>query len=210
MLDRVAEAGNLRARPGVTLYVSGARGWMALAIVALLAGCGGSVVGSTHGAVSAGAPSTPTAPATVSPPNSGSSTIGSLVTTVLPPPTTAPSTSTRGPTGAGPTTAAPVPPPGSGIYGVVSAGPTCPVERVGQPCLPSPVSATVTARNTSTGTLAVTHSDNLGRYTLPLPPGTYTVSASTGSPLPRCSATTATVTSSGAARTDIACDTGIR
>ena len=210
--------GNQRARPGAETYVTGARVWMALASAMVVAGCGGSLAGSAHGEVSAGPTTTATtALPTVSPPNSGSATGGSVVA-VVPPASTISPTPIPGQTTAGPTTTsapppateAPVPPAGGGVYGVVSAGPTCPVERAGQPCPPRPVSATVTATNASTGAVAVTHSDSLGRYTLPLPAGTYAVSAATGSALPRCSPTTATVTSGGAARADISCDTGIR
>jgi carboxypeptidase family protein len=209
--------GNLRAPPGVKLYVTGVRGWMAVASMVVVVGCGASLAGSSHREVSAGQTTTATAPSTVSPPDSGSVAVGSVVTVVPPAttvsPTPAPERTTAGPTIAAappPTTAAPVPPPGSGVYGVVSAGPTCPVERAGQPCPPRPLSATVTATNTSTGTVASSHSDSLGRYTLPLPPGTYTVTATTGSAVPRCSPTTATVASGRAARADVTCDTGIR
>lgn len=101
-----------------------------------------------------------------------------------------------------------MPPGGSGAYGLVTAGPTCPVERPGQPCPPAPVSATVTA-TTSGRQVASTTSDSQGRYTLPLPPGTYTLDATTGSTYPHCTPVTVTITSS-ATRADITCDTGIR
>src|SRR5207249_1393233 len=36
--------------------------------------------------------------------------------------------------------------PGTGIQGMVQAGPTCPVERIDSPCPPRPLAATVVVR----------------------------------------------------------------
>jgi hypothetical protein len=107
-------------------------------------------------------------------------------------------------------TAVPPPPPGTGVYGLVLAGPTCPVERVGQPCPPQRVAAPVDGRNAAGHTVARTHSDQAGRYRLALAPGRYTLVVVTGGLFPRCPATPVTVLPGPPLRQDIGCDTGIR
>ena len=100
--------------------------------------------------------------------------------------------------------------PATGVVtGRVTAGPTCPVERVGHACLPMPVVADVQAR--AAGRVVASgrsHAD--GTYRLDLPGGTYTVVAVTPNLLPRCPAHTVTVTAARTISGDIACDTGIR
>ena len=125
------------------------------------------------------------------------------------PPTTSPSgTSSR----TAPATSAPPlePPSGTGAYGYVTAGPTCPVERPDQPCPPHPVSAVIDAHDSSRHTVASTHSDGYGRYALDLPPGRYVVVVAISSVLPHCPDTAVTVRPGAATRADISCDTGIR
>src|SRR5438105_15334458 len=71
------------------------------------------------------------------------------------------------------------------VTGRVTAGPTCPVERAGHPCPPAPVSAVVQAR--AQGRVAAsTHTDERGRYTLPLRAGAYRRVAVTTEGYPRC------------------------
>ena len=96
------------------------------------------------------------------------------------------------------------------LTGRVTAGPTCPVERVDHPCPPEPVSATVQARATHGLVVASTHTDANGGYRLKLRPGAYTAVAVTSKPLPRCSPTNVTVTANHTTRAAISCDTGIR
>src|SRR2546430_17529669 len=62
----------------------------------------------------------------------------------------------------------------SGIFGTVTAGPTCPVERVGSPCPPAPWVGTVRATD-DTGHGTETRTDGSGNYTLTLEPGSYEV-----------------------------------
>jgi Carboxypeptidase regulatory-like domain len=107
-------------------------------------------------------------------------------------------------------TSAPGRPPGAGAYGIISAGPTCPVERVGRPCPPGPVSAEVNARTASGQTVATAHSDAHGDYRLSLAPGRYTLVVVTSSIFPRCPDTPVSVTDGVPTRADISCDTGIR
>jgi hypothetical protein len=92
----------------------------------------------------------------------------------------------------------------------VSAGPTCPVERVDSPCPPRPLSAEIDARDASGHLAGSTHSGSDGQYRLALPPGTYTLAVASAGPFPRCPTPTATVVPGGLATVDISCDTGIR
>jgi hypothetical protein len=105
---------------------------------------------------------------------------------------------------------APPAPAGSGAYGYVSAGPTCPVERPDQPCPPRPVAAHIQAQDPSGRTIGTTDSDSSGRYLLALAPGTYTLAAMTGTTYPHCPPAPVTVRPGPATRVDISCDTGIR
>jgi hypothetical protein len=102
------------------------------------------------------------------------------------------------------------PPAGVGVYGIVTASPTCPVEQVGQPCPPRPVSAEVHARDANGQIVASTHTDTVGHYAINTSPGRYTVTVTTGGGWPRCPSTGVTVPPGSAVRTDIGCDTGIR
>ena len=109
----------------------------------------------------------------------------------------------------------PVPPPvlptsGTGAYGYVMAGPTCPVERPGHPCPPRPVSETIDARTGTGTTVASTRSDPHGRYALDLSPGVYTLVVITPTGWPRCPSVPVTVRSDASVRADISCDTGLR
>jgi hypothetical protein len=95
------------------------------------------------------------------------------------------------------------------VSGVVTAGPTCPVERADEPCPPRPVSAEIDARTPAGNRVAATHTDADGRYEVRLPRGSFVLSVVTNG-LPRCPATQVTVTSAGDVTADITCDTGIR
>jgi hypothetical protein len=96
------------------------------------------------------------------------------------------------------------------VYGYVTAGPTCPVERPGQPCPPRPLVVTLQARDPSGRQIGAATSDAAGRYLIALPPGRYTLTAAGSSPLPRCPPTMVTIDADTATRADINCDTGIR
>lgn len=100
--------------------------------------------------------------------------------------------------------------PVSGIYGTITAGPTCPVERQGQPCPPRPVVATVEVRRRN-HTVASARSNSAGDYAVGVPrPGTYTIVVDTGSTFPRCPTKTVMVPRGQSVQVDITCDTGIR
>ena len=178
-------------------------GTAVLAASLLLASCGGSTVGP--GNAGTGTAGTGTASA-------GSSTSRTTTTSTTTTSTTTTSATTTRPT---PTTTSPAPPPllptsGTGAYGYVTAGPTCPVERPGHPCPPRPVSDDVDVRDVNGATVASTHSDSHGRYTIDLSPGSYTLVVVTRSGRPRCPETQVSVRPGSATRADISCDTGIR
>jgi hypothetical protein len=95
------------------------------------------------------------------------------------------------------------------VQGTVTAGPTCPVERVGYPCPPRPVLATIRA-SVGSRVVASTRSAPDGSYRLELPMGTSTITAAPGSAFPRCNPRQVNVVSGDAIEVDISCDTGIR
>ena len=106
-------------------------------------------------------------------------------------------------------------PPGVGshtrVFGNVSAGPTCPVERAGHPCPLMPVAGTV-AVEAGGARLADTRISSNGDYALSLAPGSYSlvVVLSKGGVLPRCPVRNVTIRPGPAVRVNITCDTGIR
>jgi hypothetical protein len=95
-------------------------------------------------------------------------------------------------------------------FGVVDAGPTCPVQRAGQSCPPRPLSAKVSARDDAGRTVAATRTDAVGGYRLTMAPGAYTLVVDSGSPFPVCKPVDVSITPGGRTRADVHCDTGIR
>jgi len=71
----------------------------------------------------------------------------------------------------------PVASPVGGISGIALAGPTCPVERPGDPaCAPRPVAgATILIRDATGADVATVVTDAAGRFQVTLSPGDYTV-----------------------------------
>jgi hypothetical protein len=70
----------------------------------------------------------------------------------------------------------PVGSPAGGISGIALAGPTCPVERPGDPaCAPRPVAgATILIRDAGADVATIV-TDAAGRFEVALPPGVYTL-----------------------------------
>src|SRR3989344_275669 len=88
----------------------------------------------------------------------------------------------------------------SGISGTVLLGPTCPVMRdpPDPGCADKPYATTINVyRVGSSSTFATGKSDANGAFKISLPPGTYTVAASGGTVLPRCSPAEAIVVQTG-------------
>jgi acetyl esterase/lipase len=99
----------------------------------------------------------------------------------------------------------------TGVEGTVSAGPTCPVEREGQPCPPSPVAAArvdVLAADGRRSAQAAT--DARGQFSLLVAPGRYTLHVALAGPFPACPDTAVTVPDEGTVTSDVVCDSGIR
>lgn len=96
------------------------------------------------------------------------------------------------------------------MAGTISAGPTCPVERVDHPCPPRPVEAEVDARRSTGEVVGATRSDAQGRYAIALPAGSYTLSVVVNNGQPWCPTTDVQVHDGRVTRADISCDTGIR
>jgi hypothetical protein len=97
----------------------------------------------------------------------------------------------------------------SGIFGTVTAGPTCPVEQAGSPCPPAPWVGTVRATDDA-GHVTDTQTDDNGNYTLTLQPGSYEVVAVTDGGPPTGQPVTIDVQAGHPIRVDLAVDTGIR
>jgi Carboxypeptidase regulatory-like domain len=97
----------------------------------------------------------------------------------------------------------------SELYGTITAGPSCPVEQVGNPCPPRPVSARVEIRNASSRVVAATTSGRDGRYSVRVPAGPYTVVVVTAT-MPSCPPQPVQARANAAVKADITCDSGIR
>ncbi len=101
----------------------------------------------------------------------------------------------------------------SGVRGTVWLGPTCPVERIppDPACAEKPYATAIAVyRAGSSAPFVIGNSDASGAFEFSLPPDSYTLKASGGTMLPRCTSTNITVTASEYATTTISCDTGIR
>jgi hypothetical protein len=100
----------------------------------------------------------------------------------------------------------------TGVYGVVLAGPTCPVEQAGQsPCVRPIFGATIAAFNSAGHLVRLAVSDTTGAYFLQLPPGTYTIVPQAVEGLLGVPAhTTVTVPHKAPVRLDLPYDTGLR
>jgi hypothetical protein len=98
----------------------------------------------------------------------------------------------------------------TGVQGTISAGPTCPVEREGQPCPPSPVEAHIDVIASDGRRSAQAASDADGRFSVLVVPGRYTLHVSGTGPFPVCPDTAVAVPDEGTVTRDIVCDSGIR
>ncbi len=101
----------------------------------------------------------------------------------------------------------------SGVRGIVSLGPTCPVMR--EPpdpqCADKPyATAVLVYRAGAKVPFAIGNSDASGAFTFSLPPGSYTLTAGGDKTLPRCAGADVTIAVGGYVTTNISCDTGIR
>ena len=97
------------------------------------------------------------------------------------------------------------------IFGVVQAGPACPVDRVYHACRPRPLGDVgLRARRARTGLVSSARTRVGGRFSVRLRPGDYVLAVVTTAVFPRCPRVRVSVRSAAAVRADITCDTGIR
>ncbi len=64
-------------------------------------------------------------------------------------------------------------PANTGVEGVMTIGPTCPVQRIDQPCPDRPFAGEVSVRDGSGSEVADVHADAAGHFRVDLAPGTY-------------------------------------
>lgn len=97
----------------------------------------------------------------------------------------------------------------TGITGIATIGPTCPVERVDSPCPDRPYQARISVWRGDT-VVAETSSGADGRFSVSVPPGTYRVVGESGATFPRGVETTVTVVGGQLLRVTLRFDSGIR
>ena len=99
----------------------------------------------------------------------------------------------------------------SGVAGVVTIGPTCPVERIPpEPqCAPKMYQTTIEISQSGT-ILKRIDTDTQGVFRVELTPGSYEFTPKGGSPFPSCRPATITVLPNAFTETNPSCDTGIR
>lgn len=101
----------------------------------------------------------------------------------------------------------------SGVQGVVSLGPTCPVERnpPDPQCAEKPYATSIVVSRVGAGApFLIGNSNADGTFKFSLPPGQYTLIAGGNKMLPRCNPVSITVGPIGYVTTTVSCDTGIR
>ena len=98
----------------------------------------------------------------------------------------------------------------SGIEGRATAGPTCPVERVGSPCPEQTVAGAVVSvlRDGHEVTRFTTRAD--GSFRVALDPGTYELDPTSGRPFPIGGPVSVVVRAGSYTHVDLHYDTGIR
>ena len=106
----------------------------------------------------------------------------------------------------------PVASPTGGISGLALSGPTCPVERPGDPaCAPRPVAgATILIRDAAGADVATIVTDAAGQFHVDLPPGVYTVAGQPVESLMGNPAPLDVEISDGEVAVELSYDTGIR
>jgi hypothetical protein len=113
---------------------------------------------------------------------------------------------------AAPSPATPRPAAAAGvIFGVIRAGPTCPVDRVYHACRDRRLgNLDVQARPARTGVVFSARSNADGHFSVRLRPRNYLLTVLTTTTFPRCPQVPVSVRSGATVRARITCDTGIR
>lgn len=101
---------------------------------------------------------------------------------------------------------------GTGVVGMVTIGPTCPVERINSPCPPRPIAATVIVRDASGTEVTRFVSAPDGSFKIQLKPGRYTLVGAShdSSGLPRPIPVSVVVAAGSFATANVQFDSGIR
>jgi len=95
------------------------------------------------------------------------------------------------------------------VTGQVVSAPSCPVERVGQPCPPRPVPGALVVAVIGNEKRGETTSDQRGQFRLMLPPGRYTIRATSPGGYASTAAEQVTV-STAPVKVMLTVDSGIR
>lgn len=101
----------------------------------------------------------------------------------------------------------------SGVNGLVTLSPTCPVERIPPDpnCAPKFYSTSINILKTGSSKIIKTiQSDSKGAFSTDLNSGSYILQAQGGSVMPRCGEVSVEVKSNQYTTINISCDTGIR
>jgi hypothetical protein len=96
------------------------------------------------------------------------------------------------------------------IVGTVTAGPTCPVERLSSPCPDRPVPGASVRALRGTSVVTTTMTDSGGRYRLTVDPGDYTVLATNAGGYRSTASRRVTALAGEQTTVDLVVDTGIR
>lgn len=102
------------------------------------------------------------------------------------------------------------PAPNQGIRGVVTLGPTCPVQREGESCERPLAAVLYLSRIGSHGPARVVRSGADGRFRVALPVGRYRLKPRNAAPYPHAEPQTVTVRAGRFTAVSVAYDTGIR
>jgi hypothetical protein len=97
----------------------------------------------------------------------------------------------------------------TGITGIATVGPTCPVERIDSPCPDRPYEARITIWQGPT-LIAETRSGADGHFTVLVPAGEYRVVGESGATFPRGTETTVSVVEGALSTVALRFDSGIR
>ena len=186
----------------------------AVVLCVVAAACGSSPakrVGAGAGAASSTTESTDTSvtvSGSVSGGTSGTATVspGTRVTTTTHPGATTPTTSVARTT----STTRAVPSGSTGVRGVVTAGPTCPVQREGDPsCDDRPVPAHLVLERGDGSAAASGDAGADGQFLISSAAGSYTLTATSPNAM-HCTSQPVTVSSGHVTDVHVSCDTGIR
>ncbi|MFH0739631.1 MAG: hypothetical protein V1819_00755 [bacterium] len=103
----------------------------------------------------------------------------------------------------------------SGVEGVVTLGPTCPVMKnpPDPQCADKPYATkiqVIVVGSPNSSPFATIESDKQGKYKIMLPPGEYALQGVGGAVMPRCETKNITIEPGKVIEANLSCDTGIR